>query len=108
MYFKDVAYTLTESSTLDKKYRPVISYTENLIYCNVKSIGQNEFYQSATAGFKPEIKLETKLLDLNNITHIKYNNVIYKILRTYKKEDIVEMTLTSTIIENKYDESNNS
>ena len=106
MYFKDVAYALTEHSTLDSKYRPKISYTESLFYCNVKSIGQSEFYQSATAGFKPEIKLETKLLNLSNVTHIKYNNVIYKILRTYRKEDIVEITLTSTIIENKENESN--
>lgn len=101
MYFKDVAYAMTEHSTLDNKHRPKLSYTENLFYCNVKSIGQSEFYQSATAGLKPEIKLETKLLDLSNVTHIKYNNVLYKILRTYRKEDIIEITLTSTLIENK-------
>ena len=82
MYFKDVAYTLKEVITLDSKYRPIVSYTENLIYCNVKSIGQTEFYQSAAAGFKPEIKIETKLLNLDSISHIKYNNKIYKILRT--------------------------
>lgn len=101
MYFKDVAYAMTEKTTLDSKHRPKLSYTENLFYCNVKSIGQSEFYQSATAGLKPEIKLETKLLDLTNVTHIKYNNVLYKILRTYRKEDIIEITLTSTLIENK-------
>ena len=108
MGFKDVAYTLKEKSTLDSKYKPVISYDENLFFCNVKSIGQSEFYQSATAGLKPEIKLEAKLLDLTDVTHIKYNNVIYKILRTYKKEDIVEITLTSTIIENKVNGNNKS
>jgi len=101
MSYKDIAYTLKEISSLDSKYRPKITYQENLFYCNVLSIGQSEFYQSATAGFKPEIKLQAKLLDLTNITHIKYNGVIYKILRIYKKEDIVEITLTSTIIDNK-------
>ena len=73
--------------------------------CNEKSVGQSEFYQSASVGLKPEIKLEAKLIDLTNVTHIKYNGIIYKILRTYKKEDIVELILTSTIIENKYDET---
>lgn len=101
MYFKDVAYKLTENITLDNLKRPKVSYTESLFYCNVKSIGQSEFYQASTAGLKPEIKLEAKLLNLDNVTHIKYNNTCYKILRTYKKEDTIEITLTSMVIENK-------
>ena len=101
MYFKNVGYLMKESNTLDSKNRPKVSYTENLFYCNEKSIGQSEFYQSASVGFKPEIKLEAKLIDLTDVTHIRYNNTIYKILRTYKKEDIVELVLTSTVVENK-------
>jgi hypothetical protein len=101
MYFKNVGYLMKETITLDNKKRPKVSYTESIFYCNEKSIGQTEFYQSASVGFKPEIKLEAKLLDLTGATHVKYNNVIYKILRTYKKEDIVELTLTSTVVENK-------
>lgn len=101
MYFKNVGYLMKESNTLDSKNRPKVSYTESLFYCNEKSIGQSEFYQSASVGFKPEIKLEAKLIDLTDVTHIRYNNTIYKILRTYKKEDIVELVLTSTVVENK-------
>lgn len=101
MYFKNVGYLMKENTTLDSKNRPKVSYTESLFYCNEKSIGQSEFYQSASVGFKPEIKLEAKLIDLSGVTHVKYNDVIYKILRTYKKEDIVELTLTSTVVENK-------
>ena len=101
MYFKNVGYLMKEIITLDSKNRPKVSYTESLFYCNEKSIGQSEFYQSASVGFKPEIKLEAKLIDLSDVTHVKYNDVIYKILRTYKKEDIVELTLTSTVVENK-------
>lgn len=99
MYFKDVAYILTETHSLDSKYRPVVTYTPKKFYCNVKSIGQSEFYQSATAGLKPEIKLEAKLLDLSNVTHIKYHNRFYKILRIYEFEDAIEITLSSTVIE---------
>ena len=101
MYFKNVGYLMKESNTLDSKNRPKVSYTESLFYCNEKSIGQSEFYQSASVGFKPEIKLEAKLINLTDVTHIRYNNTIYKILRTYKKEDIVELVLTSTVVENK-------
>ena len=101
MYFKNVGYLMKENTTLDSKNRPKVSYAESLFYCNEKSIGQSEFYHSASVGFKPEIKLEAKLIDLSGVTHVKYNDVIYKILRTYKKEDIVELTLTSTVVENK-------
>lgn len=101
MYFKNVGYLMVEEQKLDKKHRPVNSYTEKLFYCNEKSIGQSEFYQSASVGFKPEIKLETRLIDLTNVTHIKYNGILYKILRTFKKEDNIELVLTSTLIENK-------
>ena len=108
MYFKNVGYLMKETTTLDSKKRPKFSYEETLFYCNEKSIGQSEFYQSASIGFKPEIKLEAKLIDLTNVTHVKYNNVIYKILRTYRKEDIIELILTSTIVENKATPQNTS
>lgn len=100
MFFKDVGYVMREVPGLDEMHRPKVSYTEEQVFCNVKSIGQSEFYQAQTAGLKPEIKIEVKLVDLNGATHFKYNNTIYKILRTYKKEDITELTLTSMVIPN--------
>lgn len=100
MYFKEVAYLLKETITLNSKYRPVTSYQPIMFYCNEKSIGQSEYYQSAAIGLKPQIKLQAKLLDLAGITHIKYHDRIYKILRTYQIEDEIEITLTATIIEN--------
>ncbi len=98
--FKDYGYFLKQTPQLDQLNRPYFTYNEELFYCNEKSIGQSEFYQAESAGLKPEIKLETKLVDLNNVTHVKYKERRYKILRTFKKEDIVEITLTSLINEN--------
>lgn len=106
MYFKEIAYKLKPNVTTDKFYRPVTTYTQEEFLCDVMSIGQNEFYQSATAGFKPEIKLKARVLDLDGIQHVKYNNKIYKILRTYQIEDYVELTLTSTVINNSVGISN--
>lgn len=101
MYFKEVAYAMKENITLNSKFKPKVSYIEELFYCNEKNIGQSEFYQSALVGLKPTIKLQTNLLDLTGVTHIKYHDHLYKILRTYKTEDSIEITLTSTLIENK-------
>ena len=100
MYWKDVAHLMKEKTSLDDLHRPKASYSETKVFCNIKSIGQSEFYQGQTAGLKPELKMEVKLIDLTDVTHAKYNNKIYKILRTYKKQDIIEITLTSMVVEN--------
>lgn len=98
--FKDIGYLLKEESILDKLNRPKISYQETKVFCNIKSITQSEFYQAQVVGLKPEIKIEVKCTDLTDITHFKLNDKIYKILRLYPKEDIVEIVLTSMVINN--------
>lgn len=100
MYWKNVGFLLKETTTEDELHRPKISYEEIKIFCNIKSIGQSEFYQSQVVGLKPEIKVEVKSKPNSDITHFKYNNKIYKILRTYEKQDITELTLTSMVINN--------
>lgn len=98
--FKDIGYLLKENTILDKLKRPKISYTEKKVFCNIKSITQSEFYQAQSVGLKPEIKVEIKCIDLADETHFKLNDKIYKILRTYPKEDILEIVLTSMVINN--------
>lgn len=98
--FKDVGYLCKEIRTLDKHNRPKISYEDKLVYCNLKSVGLMEFYQAQSVGLKPELKIEVKLVELDGVTHFKYNNKLYKILRINKKEDITELVITSTIINN--------
>lgn len=100
MFWKNVAYLMKETMTLDELHRPKPSYKETKVFCNIKSIGQSEFYQGQTAGLRPELKMEVKLIDLTDVTHIKYNGKIFKVLRTYSKQDIVEITLTSMVVEN--------
>ena len=99
--YKDVGYFMREVQTLDNMHRPKVSYKEELLDGGGGSITQNEFYQSATAGFKPEIKLETKFVDLTDVSHVKYEGRLYKILRIYKDGDNIELTLVSTVIESK-------
>jgi len=98
--FKDIAYLESETTTLDKLHRPIVKYSKTAVYCDVKSIGQSEFYQSAVAGYKPEIKLVMKLVDLTNVTHVEYNNKLYTITRTYEVGDNVEVTLSSMVVNN--------
>lgn len=100
MHWKNIAYIMREKHTIDELHRPKVSYEEEKIFCNVKSVGFSEFYQAQTAGLKPEIKLETKLIDLKDVTHVKVNDVIYKVLRIYQKQDVTEIVLTSMVVAN--------
>lgn len=67
--------------------------TTRNVFCRVMSIGQSEFYQAQTAGMKPEIKFVLPdYYDYNNETELIYNNVKYKVLRTYRKGNELEIT----------------
>lgn len=100
MFFKDVGYLCKEIQTLDKLKRPRISYKEEKVLCNIKSIGYTEFYQAQSVGLRPEIKVQLRLVDLDDVTHFKYQDKLYKVIRFYKKEDISEIILTSMVIDN--------
>ena len=100
MYFKDIGYLAKEIKTLDSRNRPKVSYEYKKVFCNIKGIGLTEFYQAQSAGLKPEIKIELRLVDITNVTHFKYNDKLYKVIRTNIKEDSTELILSSMVFDN--------
>lgn len=93
----DILYLLEEIETFDKLNRPHRSYNETKVYANKISVKRTEFYQAQAAGFKPEKCFEVRTVEFNEDihTHVKYNDVVYKILRSYEKDsEITELTLT--------------
>lgn len=99
MMWRNVGYLCTKVETYDKFNRPQISYTEKLVYCNKKSVRQSEFYQAQASGLKPELVVEVK--EYNGEEHFKFDNKLYRIIRTYTKSgETIELVLTSTLIDN--------
>lgn len=95
--WSDILYLLEEIETFDKLNRPHRSYKETKVYANKISVKRTEFYQAQAAGFKPEKCFEVRTVEFNEDkhTHVKYNDVVYKILRSYEKDsEITELTLT--------------
>lgn len=93
----DILYLLEEVETFDSLNRPHRSYKETKVYANKISVKRTEFYQAQAAGFKPEKCFEVRTVEFNEDihTHVKYNDVVYKILRSYEKDsEITELTLT--------------
>lgn len=64
------------------------------VFCGVLSIGMREFYAASTTDFHPELKLIlADYLDYNGETLADYNGQRYRILRTYRTGQELELTL---------------
>jgi SPP1 family predicted phage head-tail adaptor len=57
------------------------------VFCEKKSISQNEFFQAGQNGFKPKCVLIVYSLDYQEEQKAQYNNKTYSIYRTYERDD---------------------
>ena len=65
------------------------------VFCAVMSIGEKEFYQGHAAGLQPEIKfLLADYYDYEGEEIVEFDGVRYKVLRTYRKDNELEITCT--------------
>ncbi|HIE8455427.1 TPA: phage head closure protein [Bacillus cereus] len=56
------------------------------VFCEKKSISQNEFFQAGQNGFKPKCVLIVYSLDYQEEQKVNYNKT-YSIYRTYERDD---------------------
>lgn len=64
------------------------------VLCEVRSIGMKEFYSASSTDFRPELKLVlADYLDYEGETLADFNGVRYRILRTYRTGQTLELTL---------------
>ncbi len=69
------------------------------IFANKKSIGQKEFYEAQTVGLKPEIKFVIRAEEYDDNKKVRYKEKIYNVVRTYCKNDFVELILQGDVID---------
>jgi len=101
LYWSEVAYLCKEITTLDGLRKPQSSFTSKEVFCNLKGVKRNEFYQAQAQGYKPELCVEIKACEFDRETHIKYNGTMYRILRTYPvKSENLELICTALVVEN--------
>jgi hypothetical protein len=85
--------TMTDIATLIKR-----TYGEEdvkrEVFCGFRSIGMKEFYASSATDFHPELKLIlADYLDYNDETLLDYNGRRYRVIRTYRIGQELELTL---------------
>lgn len=82
-----------------------ISYQEicDEVFCEIATVGRSEFYQGMAKGLKPELlAILEDYGDYSGQKECIYNNVRYKVLKTFKPKNSskLELTLYSGVFEN--------
>ena len=73
---------------------PVITFNSVKTWCKPKSIRMAEAYQAQAVGMKPEITLVVRQEDYSGQTRVKYDGIVYKVLRTYRTgRSMIELVL---------------
>ena len=74
--------------------------TSRDVFCAVRSIGQAEFYEANARDFYPEMKFVlADYLEYDGEQLVEYNGKRYRVLRTYRAGQELEITVTRASVE---------
>jgi len=90
----DILILIRQAQGVDEYGDPTITETRRDVFCNKASIGQKEFYQAHAVGLQPELKLViADYLDYEGETLVEYDGQIYRVLRTYRAGQELELVV---------------
>jgi SPP1 family predicted phage head-tail adaptor len=79
---------------VDEYGDPVTTETTRDVFAELRSIGQKEFYQAHATGLHPECKFVlADYLDYNDETLVEYNGQRFRVLRTYRDGQELELVV---------------
>ena len=88
----DVVTLITEADTVHGVFEAPTETTRD-VFCEVRSVGRNEVYQALAVGINVSIVFVLAIAeDYQNEKELIYNNVRYRIVRTYVSDDGIELT----------------
>jgi hypothetical protein len=80
-------------------FRLALVKSRRTVFAKKGSVRSTEFYQAAQSGFSLELMFEVLKLEYRSEKYIEFQSKIYKIIRTYEKDKMVELACQA------YDES---
>lgn len=64
------------------------------VFCGLRSVGHTEFYEAHAVDYHPELKFVlADYLDYNGETLVKYGSDLYRVIRTYRTGQELEITV---------------
>jgi SPP1 family predicted phage head-tail adaptor len=85
MLFRDVVKLISVGHDQNDIGDIVETKTEREVFADKKSIRQNEFYQAAATGLKPELMFVVRTIEYQGERKLSYDGKEYNIIRTYDK-----------------------
>lgn len=74
--------------------------TSRTVFCRLASIGMKEFYEASARDFYPEMKfILADHLDYSNEQLVEYDGRRYRVLRTYRTGQELEVVVTRASVE---------
>ena len=90
----EVLTLIKQTQGVDDYGDPVITETTREVFAKLGSIGQKEFYQAHAVGLQPEVKFVlADYLDYEGETLAEHDGRRYRVLRTYRKGQELELTV---------------
>lgn len=88
----DVIKLIKENYEADKIGQRISKESERTVFCNVKSITRQEFFEAGRNGLKPALTFEIFAYDYDGEKIIEYQGRRYGVYRTYRgKHDKMDL-----------------
>ena len=90
----EVLTLIRQTQGSDEYGDPVVTESTRDVFGRLGSIGQAEFYQAHAVGLKPELKfILADYLDFEDETLVEYLGQRFRVLRTFRNGQELELTL---------------
>ena len=99
MMFRDVI-TLVAENPAAHGVLDDVTETQKQVFCSVRSVGMNEAYQAMSNGLHPQfVFVLTDYADYSDEKIVLYNNKRYRVVRTYRQNQGIELTVEEVTID---------
>lgn len=98
MTFDETVILIEETETEEDDYgNTKYKKVESEVFCNEKSISRNEFYEAGNQNLKLNYILTIHDFEYENQKKVIYKNQELYVLKTYKKDEYLELTVGEKI-----------
>lgn len=90
----EIIKLISVTHTVDAYGDTTVTETKRSVFAELASVGQKEFYQAQAVGLNPELRFKLQdYLDYNAEQYLEHNDVRYRVLRTYRNGQSIELTV---------------
>lgn len=98
MAWHDIGLLCREIEKRDSLNKPYKTFQKFEVFLNEKGVKRNEFYQASAQGYRAELCVEIRKVDYHRETHLEYNGIMYRIIRSYPvKNECLELICESLV-----------